>query len=440
MISSWEMAKECYTTLDKVFSDRPRIAASRILGYNCAMFGFAPYGAYWRQMRKIATLELLSHRRIDMLAHIRASELQASLKELYDLWADTRGAETGSVVVDLKQWFGDMTQNAFVRMVGGKKRAAKESGGGGGGGEERKVVRDLMYYFGVFVLSDAIPWLAWLDLQGHERNMKRIAKELDDLVGEWLQEHKERRRKKASRDDEDFMDAMLTILEGDDFPEFEADTIAKATCLNMVIGGSDTIRVTLTWAVSLLLNNPHALNKARQEVDAYITKDRHVNESDIKNLVYLEAVVKETLRLYPAAPVIGLRSALEDCTLLPGYHVPSGTRLMVNIWKIQRDENLWPEPLEFRPERFLTSHKDIDMRGHNFELIPFGSGRRSCPGTSLALQMVHFTLASLLHCYEFSRPDDAEIDMTESPGLTNMKATPLEVCVTPRVHHEVFGI
>lgn len=159
---------------------------------------------------------------------------------------------------DLKQWFGDMTQNAFVRMVGGKKRAAKESGGGGGG-EERKVVRDLMYYFGVFVLSDAIPWLAWLDLQGHERNMKRIAKELDDLVGEWLQEHKERRRKKASRDDEDFMDAMLTILEGDDFPEFEADTIAKATCLNMVIGGSDTIRVTLTWAVSLLLNNPHAL-------------------------------------------------------------------------------------------------------------------------------------------------------------------------------------
>lgn len=208
----------------------------------------------------------------------------------------------------------------------------------------------------------------------------------------------------------------------------------------MVIAGSDTIIVTLTWAVSLLLNNPHALNKARQEVDAYISKDRHVNESDIKNLVYLEAVVKETLRLYPAAPIIGLRSALQDCTLSPGYHVPSGTRLMVNIWKIQRDENLWPEPLEFRPERFLTSHKDIDMRGHNFELIPFGSGRQSCPGTSLALQMVHFTLASLLHCYEFSRPSVAEIDMTESPGLTNMKATPLEVCVAPRVHHEVFGI
>lgn len=154
-----------------------------------------------------------------MLAHIRASELQASLKELYDLWAEARGADqTGPVVVDLKQWFGDMTLNAFVQMVGGRTRAVKANGGGGGGGgEERKVVRDLMYYFGVFVLSDAIPSLAWLDLQGHERNMKRIAKELDDVVGQWLQEHKER-RKKTSRVDEDFMDAMLTILEGEDFP------------------------------------------------------------------------------------------------------------------------------------------------------------------------------------------------------------------------------
>ncbi|KAH6810245.1 hypothetical protein C2S51_024007 [Perilla frutescens var. frutescens] len=438
VVSSWETAKECFTTLDKVFSDRPNLTVTRLLAYNGAMFGLAPYGPYWRQMRKIATLELLSHRRIDMMSHVRASELQASLQQLYDLWAN-------GGTVDLKQWFGDLTMNTSVRMIGGKR-----FNDGEGRSRRRDSMREFLNCFGEFVLSDAIPSLGWLDLQGHQRNMKRLGKELDDLVGEWLEEHKEKRKtaryKSSVVDDddeheEDFMDAMLTVMEDADFPQFEADTITKATCLNLVLAGSDAITVTLTWALSLLLNNPNTLKKAQEEVDVHISKDRHVNDSDIKNLVYLEAVVKETMRLYPSSPILGFHSALEDCALSPGYHVPSGTRLLVNIWKIQRDEKLWPEPLEFRPERFMTSHKDIDMRGHNFELIPFGSGRRACPGISLALQMVHLTLASLLHCFEFTKAYEAEIDMTESSGLTNLKATPLEVYITPRLHHhQIFKI
>ncbi|KAI3452086.1 hypothetical protein Pfo_008751 [Paulownia fortunei] len=431
VVSSWEMAKECFTTHDKAFSDRPKITATKLLGYNFAMFGLAPYGPYWREMRKIVTLELLSHRRIDMLNHIRTSELHTSLKELYDLWVDKQSLKTG-LLVDIKQWFGDLTLNASVRMVGGKRLVSRS---------RQKVMRDFLYFFGVFVLSDAIPLLGGFDLQGHEKTMKRIAKELDNLLEEWLEEHKERRRASGERKaDQDFMDVMLNILEGADIPAFDADTINKATCLNLVLAGSDTTTVSLTWALSLLLNNPLALKKAQEEVDTYVSKDRHVEESDIKNLVYLQAVVKETLRLYPPTPIIGLRSAMEDCTISSGYKVSSGTRLMVNAWKIQRDGSIWPEPNEFRPERFLTTHKDIDIRGQNFELIPFGSGRRSCPGTSLALQTVHLTLASVLHCYEFTKPSDAEIDMTESPGLTNLKATPLEVYLTPRVHPEIFGI
>ncbi|KAH6791440.1 hypothetical protein C2S51_006446 [Perilla frutescens var. frutescens] len=445
VVSSWETAKECFTTLDKVFADRPNLTATRLLGFDGAMFGLAPYGPYWRQMRKIATLELLSHRRIDLMSHIRASELQTSLKKLYDLWV-VDGSRVRVRTVDMKVWFDDLTMNTFVRMVGGERK----DGDSERRGEVRELMRDYFHCFGVFVLSDAIPLLAWLDLQGHERSMKRKAKAVDDLVGEWLAEHKEKREttkyKSTVVDDdeeeeEDFMDAMLTVMEDADFPQFEADTITKATCLNMVLAGSDATMVTLTWALSLLLNNPHTLKKAREEVDAHISKDRHVNDSDIKNLVYLEAVVKETLRLYPATPMIGLHSSSEDCTLSTGHHIPSGTRLLVNIWKIQRDEKLWEEPLEFRPERFLTSHKDLDMRGgHNFEFTPFGSGRRSCPGSSLALQIVHSTLASLLHCYEFSRASDAEIDMSESYGLINLKATPLEVYITPRMHPHIFVI
>lgn len=120
-------------------------------------------------------------------------------------------------------------------------------------------------------------------------------------------------------------------------------------------------------------------------LDTHIEKDRKVEESGIKNLVYLQAVVKETPRLYPPSPFIALRSAMDDCTFSGGYHIPAGTRLMVNIWKIHRDGRVWSDPHDFRPERFLTSHKDVDVRSQNYELVPFGSGRRVCPGASLAL-------------------------------------------------------
>lgn len=166
---------------------------------------------------------------------------------------------------------------------------------------------------------------------------------------------------------------------------------------------------------------------------------KDVDESDVKNLIYLQAIVKETLCLYPPAPIISLRAAMEDCTLSTGYHIPAGMRLMVNAWKIHRDKCTWSDPHKFQPERFLTGHKDIDVRGQNFELIPFGSGRRSCPGISLALQLVHLTLASLLHGFEVAKPSNDEVDMAESPGLATLKATPLEVILTPRLNSELYG-
>lgn len=159
-----------------------------------------------------------------------------------------------------------------------------------------------------------------------------------------------------------------------------------------------------------------------------------MKESDIKNLPYLQAIVKESLRLYPASPVINLLEATEDCTLSTGYHIPAGTNLMVNLWKIHRDEQVWPDPHSFKPERFLYSHKNIDVKGKNYELLPFGSGRRSCPAMSLALQMMHLTLATLLHSFEMFTPSNEPVDMTMSTGLTSIKATPLEVFLIPRIN------
>lgn len=200
----------------------------------------------------------------------------------------------------------------------------------------------------------------------------------------------------------------------------------------MIAGGSDSTTGTLTWALSLLLNNPHVLRKAQEELDYHVGKGRLVNESDINKLDYLQAIVKETLRLYPAAPLLGLREFAEDSTI-GGYHVTKGTRLMVNLWKLQTDPRTWSEPLEFKPERFLTSHKDIDLKGHHFELLPFGSGRRACPGMAFGLQMTSLALASLLHAFEISTSSNEMVDMTGSLGLTNFKATPLDVLVKPRL-------
>lgn len=205
----------------------------------------------------------------------------------------------------------------------------------------------------------------------------------------------------------------------------------------MILGGSDTTATTLTWAMCLLLRNPLVLEKAREEIDMQIGKERCVNESDISKLVYLQAIVKETLRLYPPAPFSSPREFNEDCTI-GGYHVKKGTRLIPNLWKIQRDPSVWSDPTEFQPERFLTTHKEVDVKGQNFELLPFGSGRRMCAGMSLGLNMVHFTLANFLHSFETLSASSQSIDVTEIFGFVNTKATPLEILVRPRLSPDYY--
>lgn len=188
-----------------------------------------------------------------------------------------------------------------------------------------------------------------------------------------------------------------------------------------------------------MLNNRHTLKKVQQELEEQVGKERLVNESDINNLHYLQAVVKETLRLYPAGPLGGAREFTENCTL-GGYNIQAGTRLILNLWKMHRDPRVWSEPLEFQPERFLSTHKGIDVKGQHFELLPFGGGRRACPGITFGLQMTLLALAGFLQAFEVTTPLDAEVDMSATFGLTYIKTTPLEVLVKPRLsNHLLFG-
>lgn len=232
VLSSWEMVKECFTVHDKAFSTRPCVAASKLMGYDCAMFGFTPYGPYWREIRKLATIELLSNHRLEMLKNTRASELEGAVRELYKLWY-REGSPKEGALVDMKQWFGDLMHNIALRMVGGKPYY-----GGGDGyaeGEARrfkKALRDCVCLFGVFVLSDSIPFLGWLDFNGYEKAMKRTASELDSLVEGWLEEHKKKRAMSINgKEEQDFMDVMLNVLQDTEISGYDSDTIIKATCL-----------------------------------------------------------------------------------------------------------------------------------------------------------------------------------------------------------------
>ncbi|VYS64595.1 unnamed protein product [Arabidopsis thaliana] len=429
--SSFEVAKDCFTVNDKALASL-MTAAAKHMGY-----------VFWLEMRKIAMIELLSNRRLQMLNHVRVSEISMGVKDLYSLWVKKGGSEP--VIVDLKSWLEDMIANMIMRMVAGKRYF----GGGGAESSEhteearqwRKGIAKFFHLVGIFTVSDAFPKLGWLDLQGHEKEMKQTRRELDVILERWIENHRQQRKVSGTKhNDSDFVDVMLSLAEQGKLShlQYDANTCIKTTCLALILGGSETSPSTLTWAISLLLNNKDMLKKVQDEIDIHVGRDRNVEDSDIKNLVYLQAIIKETLRLYPAAPLLGHREAMEDCTVA-GYNVPCGTRLIVNVWKIQRDPKVYMEPNEFRPERFITGEaKDFDVRGQNFELMPFGSGRRSCPGPSLAMQMLHLGLARFLHSFEVKTVLDRPVDMSESPGLTITKATPLEVLINPRLKRELF--
>ncbi|KAJ9687539.1 hypothetical protein PVL29_016144 [Vitis rotundifolia] len=408
VVSNHEAAKECFTTYDK--------------------------GPLWREMRKLSMLEILSTRRLSDLMHVQVSELHAGIKDLYILGKDYNWVNPKKVVIS--EWFEHLNFNVVLRMIAGKRYFNNVVHGGEEAGSATAAIKKLVPPAGAFVASDLIPFLEWVDLQGHLSSMKQVAKEMDSVLESWVEEHTGRFNTEASSR-QDFIDIMLTKLKDACLFGYSRDTIIKATVLTLIVAGSDTISITSTWLLSALLNNRHVMKHAQEELDLKVGRDRWVEQSDIQNLVYLKAIVKETLRLYPAIPLLVPHEAMEDCHV-GGYHFPKGTGLLVNAWKLHRDPAVWSNPEEFQPERFLTSHATVDVFGQHFELIPFGSGRRSCPGINMALQMLHLTTAQLLQGFDMATPSNSPVDMAEGISITMPKFTPLEVMLTPRLPAELY--
>ncbi|XP_050382483.1 cytochrome P450 93A2-like [Argentina anserina] len=432
VVSSPEMARECLKTHEMSFLNRPKMTNVDYLTYGSADFVMAPYGPYWKFMKKLCMSELLGGRILDQNLPIRQEEIERFLHVMLKKAYKGEQVDVGGELVRL-------TNNIISRMAFNRRCSVDDEEAH----EVREVLEEMCELAGRFNFSDMFWFCKNLDLQGYAKRLKNVRDRYDKIMGRIIEEHEEARRRKKNNSSKggnavNLLDILLDIYEDQSSEiQFTRENI-KGFIMNMFGAGTDTSSVTIEWALSELINRPNVMARAREEIDSIVGTNRLVTESDIANLPYLQAIVKETLRLHPTGPMIA-RESTEHCTV-NGYDIPANTRLFVNVWAINRDPKHWEEPLEFMPERFWKS--TLDMRGQNFQFLPFGSGRRSCPGTSLALQVVHVTLAAVIQCFDWKVGDgasgnDVRVEMEEGPGISLPRAKPL-VCV-PSVRLRLFS-
>ncbi|XP_054775952.1 cytochrome P450 81E8-like [Prosopis cineraria] len=415
VVSSPSAVEECFTKNDIIFANRVPLHKTKYIGYNNTVLVASSYGDHWRNLRRISSLEILSTARINSFLNLRVDETKLLLRKL------ARQSKNNFAKVELRSMFSDLTFNTIMRMVAGKRYYGDEADLTNV--EEAKRFRDAMQEISSFSLGtkdsnlvDFLPLFRWIDYNGYKKRLQRVGKTLDELLQGLIDEH--RYKKEGLESTNTLIDHLLISQESE--PEYYTDKIIKGLIMVLILAGTDTSAITLEWAMSYLLNYPRVLDKARIELEAQVGEGRLVEEADVTKLSYLKSIISETMRLSPAAPMLVPHMASDDC-FVGGYDVPRGTMLLVNAWAIHRDPDLWTDALIFKPERFENEE------GEARKLIPFGMGRRACPGAGLAQRTVGLTLASLIQCFDWKRVSDLKIDMRESGGGLMPKAIPLEV-------------
>ncbi|XP_028777562.1 cytochrome P450 93A2-like [Neltuma alba] len=430
VVSSSEIAKEILKTHEISFCNRPSSSALRYLTYNGAGFIFAPYGAYWKFMKKLCMSELFNGRMLDLLFPARQEEIHHFLQVIL------KKAHTGEVL-DVRAELVKLANSIVMRMALNKSLCNNDE-------EAHEVVQALKEsakVSGRLYLSDYLWLFKFLDPQGVWKKLREVRERSDARFESILREHEQERIKSNKKDaPKDILDLLLNISED---PSSEVritrDNI-KGFLKDMFSGGTGTTAVGVEWAVAELINHPKIMEKARKEVERVTGNERIVNESDIVNLPYVQAIVKESLRLHPPAPMF-LRESTESCNIA-GYEIPANSRVVINIWALGRDPKYWDDPLEFKPERFMREDQksQMEVRGQNYNILPFGSGRRACPGASLALNIFHATLAAMIQCFEWKPAGgDGEknaistVDMQEGSSASLQRAHPLICIPKPRL-------
>ncbi|XP_042039990.1 cytochrome P450 71AU50-like [Salvia splendens] len=422
VVSSPEAAELFLKTHDLVFASRPPHQAGKYLAWDQRNLAFGAYSPYWRNMRKLCTLELLSTLKIISFRPMRREELALFVEFLKE-------ASRQHVAVDLSAKISSLTAEMSCRLVFGKKYADKDIDERG----FKTVIQEWNKLVVVPNLGDYFPFLGVLDLQGLTRKMKAIAKVFDVFFEKVIEDHV--RAVNRAEEAKDIVDTMMSIMQsGESEFQFDRRNI-KAIMLDLLLASMDTAAASIDWILSELLRNPSVMKKVQKELEQVVGLKRMVEESDLDQLEYLDMVVKESFRLHPVGPLLIPHYSMED-SKVNGYDIPKGSRIFINTYAIGRDPNVWTDPEMFIPERFIGS--DIDLRGQHFQLLPFGSGRRGCPGMQLGLIQVRLIVSQLVHCFDWQLPNDMspeELDMNEEVGIVVSRANHLMAIPTFRLQN-----
>lgn len=422
MVSSAEAACEIMRTHDLTFANRPRGKMFEILLYGQKDVATAPYGEYWRQIKSICVLHLLSNRKVEALRGVREEEADIMMEKI-------RHASSANKPVNLSELFSKITNDVICRVALGKKY--------GEGSEDRnfkEILVKLTELLGAFVVGDYIPWLDWLgDVSGLYARARTMAKDLDRFLEEVVEEHMNRPKEAIDtiKRDDDFVDVLLSIQRSNSIG-FPIDRSAiKALILDMFVAGTDTTSTVLEWAMTELFRHPNVMKKLQDEVRNVVRDGSHIAEKDIDQMPYVKAVLKETLRLHLPVPLLAPRESMQDMKV-QGHDIGAGTLVIVNAWKIARDGMYWEDPEEFKPERFLDS--SVDYKGHDFQFTPFGAGRRGCPGAQFARALDELVLANMVFHFDWALPNGETgeaLDMSETAGLVIHRKIPLVAVASP---------
>ncbi|KAK4365246.1 hypothetical protein RND71_016604 [Anisodus tanguticus] len=426
VLNSPSLAKEVVRDQDSIFANRDPPIAGLVGTYGGTDISFSPYGSYWRDMRKLFVREMLSNRNLEVCYSLRKHEVRKTIRNVH--------TKIGNPI-DIGELAFATEMNVIMSMIFGsnfvEEKCRKD------GTEFRELVIKFLQVMGKPNISDFFPMLARFDLQGIQKEMAALLKSFESILEPAINEHMKMLMDKSEEiqgnGKKDFMHILLELMEQKNIGK-SADLVQiKAILVDIVIGGTDTTITTVEWVMAELLNNPEIMSKVQHELKDVVGMNNIVEESNLSELNYLDAVLKETLRLHPALPLL-LPKRPSQSAIVGGYTIPEGTKVLLNVYAIHRDPQVWESPLDFQPERFLNS-TNLDYAGNNMKYLPFGSGRRVCAGLPLAEKMLMFILASLLHSFDWKLPEGKKIDLSEGFGLVIKKKERLLAIPTLRLPH-----
>ncbi|KAI7746314.1 hypothetical protein M8C21_014130, partial [Ambrosia artemisiifolia] len=413
VISSATAAKDVLQKQDLAFSTRHVPDAVHACDHARHAVAWLPVCNEWRTLRRILNSNIFSNNSLEANQHLRSQKVE-------ELLAYCRKASLSNDYVDIGRAAFRTSLNLLSNTIFSKDVTDPYEDSGK---EFKEVITNIMVEAGKPNLVDFFPVLKKIDPQGKRRRLTRYFGKVLQLFEELIEERLTMGRLKQ----DDLLDVCLKIIQ--DSPNEINQTHIKSLFLDLFGAGTDTTSSTLEWAMAELLCNPKAMTKAKEELEEVIGKGKIVKENDVVRLPYLSCIVKETLRLHPPVPFLLPRKVVKEVQL-NGYTILEGTQVLVNAWALGRDPTVWDDSLVFKPERFLESSRDV--RGQDFDLIPFGAGRRICPGLPLAIRMISVMLGSLLNNFDWiadTKIQHDALDMTEKFGITLSKANPL--CVVP---------